>query len=179
MRRSPGGLGPGFYFWIGVLPGTGATPASFLPYGIARQYSKNTDEFGKGEIGGIMSPQASATAAVIMAGLFPWGLTPSALLFIEQKDFVWGLIGGIYIGSVLAFVLCVLATPFLAMIMRVPYAIITPLIIMISIVGSYTLNTSVTDSSTLMLIAIALLLLPVAQYVMRRRSRRASPSSAA
>ncbi|HET7700606.1 MAG TPA: tripartite tricarboxylate transporter permease [Candidatus Limnocylindria bacterium] len=255
-------------FWIGVLPGTGATPASFLSYGIARQYSKNKEEFGKGEISGIMSPQASAnaagvgsllpmitlgvpgspTAAVIMAGLFQWGLTPSALLFVEQKDFVWGLIGGIYIGSLLAFVLCVLAAPYLAMIMRIPYAVITPFIIMISIVGSYTLNTSMTDvfitiifgligywlrkmkyplaplvvaivlgdatekamrqsliasggsplifffrqdsstgqytefnalASTLMLIAIALFLLPLAQWLLRRRRRRDGSSAPA
>ena len=152
-------------FWIGVLPGTGATPASFLSYGIARQYAKNKEDFGKGEISGIMSPQASAnaagvgsllpmitlgvpgspTAAVIMAGLFQWGLVPGPLLLTENKDFVWGLIGGIYIGHIVAFVACVLLAPFLAMIMRVPYAVITPFIIMISIIGAYTLNTSMTD----------------------------------
>ncbi len=152
-------------FWIGVLPGTGATPASFLSYGIARQYAKNKADFGTGEISGIMAPQASAnaagvgsllpmitlgvpgspTAAVIMAGLFQWGLTPGPLLFTEEHDFVWGLIGGIYVGHVLAFVICVLAAPFLALIMRVPYAVITPFIIMISIIGSYSLNTSMTD----------------------------------
>ena len=83
-------------FWFGVLPGHGATAGSFLGYGLARQYSKNKANFGKGEITGIMAPQAAAdasavgslvpmvalgvpgspTSAVIMAGLFIWGLQP-------------------------------------------------------------------------------------------------------
>src|SRR6185503_18686066 len=88
-------------FLFGVLPGHGATAASFLGYGLARQYAKNKDDFGKGEISGIMGPQATAdaagvaslvpmitlgvpgspTSAVIMAGLFVWGLQPGPLLF--------------------------------------------------------------------------------------------------
>src|SRR3954469_13576028 len=152
-------------FLFGVLPGHGATAASFLGYGLARQYSKNKSEFGKGEISGIMGPQATAdaagvaslvpmitlgvpgspTSAVIMAGLFVWGLQPGPLLFIQHPDFVWGLIASIYLGHLLTFVLCLLAVPLLAMIMRVPYAIITPFIVVISIIGSYSLNNSMLD----------------------------------
>jgi putative tricarboxylic transport membrane protein len=152
-------------FFFGVLPGHGATAASFLGYGLARQYSKNKENFGKGEISGIMGPQAAAdaagvgsmvpmitlgipgspTSAVIMAGLFIWGLQPGPVLFLEHQDFVWGLIASIYLGHLLTFVLCLLAVPLLAMIMRVPYAIITPFIIVISIIGSYSLNNSMLD----------------------------------
>src|SRR5881628_2587149 len=119
-------------FFFGVLPGHGATAASFLGYGLARQYAKNKEDFGKGEISGIMGPQATAdaagvaslvpmvtlgvpgspTSAVIMAGLFVWGLQPG---------------------------------PLLAMIMRVPYAIITPFIVVISVICSYSLNNSMLD----------------------------------
>jgi len=152
-------------FLFGVLPGHGATAASFLGYGLARQYAKNKDDFGKGEISGIMGPQATAdaagvaslvpmitlgvpgspTSAVIMAGLFVWGLQPGPLLFIEHQDFVWGLIASIYLGHALTFIICLLAVPLLAMIMRVPYAIITPFIVIISIIGSYSLNNSMLD----------------------------------
>ena len=244
-------------FWIGVLPGTGATPASFLSYGIARQYSKNKEDFGRGEPAGILAPQASAnaagvgsllpmitlgvpgspTAAVIMAGLFIWGLNPGPLLFTEQKDFVWGLIASIYLGHVIAFAICVLATPLLASIMRIPYAIITPFIVLISIIGAYAATNQMKDvfivlvfgiigywlrkmryplaplvvalvlgdqterelrkaligsggdpfvlfgtplSALLMVVAIALFLLPVAQYLLRRRARgRAAGTPAA
>src|SRR5213594_1024664 len=152
-------------FLFGVLPGHGATAASFLGYGLARQYSKNKENFGKGEISGIMGPQAAAdsagvaslvpmitlgipgspTSAVMMAGLFIWGLTPGPVLFIQHQDFVWGLIASIYLGHLLTFVICLLAVPLLAMIMRVPYAIITPFIVVISVIGSYSLNNSMLD----------------------------------
>lgn len=152
-------------FWIGVLPGTGATPASFLAYGMARQYSRNKEDFGKGEISGIVAPQAAAdaagvgsllpmvtlgvpgspTAAVIMAGLFIWGLTPGPQLFVNNPDFVWGLIASIYLGQLFTFIICLLAVPLLASIMRVPYAIITPFIVVISLLGSYSINNSMTD----------------------------------
>jgi putative tricarboxylic transport membrane protein len=152
-------------FWFGVLPGHGATAGSFLGYGLARQYSKNKANFGKGEITGIMAPQAAAdasavgslvpmvalgvpgspTSAVIMAGLFIWGLQPGPLLFIDHPDFVWGLTASIYLGHLITFTMCLLAVPLLAKIMHAPYAIITPFIVIISIIGSYSLNNSMFD----------------------------------
>jgi putative tricarboxylic transport membrane protein len=152
-------------FWFGVLPGHGATAGSFLGYGIARQYSKNKENFGKGEISGIMGPQCAAdaaaigslvpmialgvpgspTSAVIMAGLFIWGLTPGPILFVQNPDFVWGLTASIYLGHFMTFAICLLAVPLLAAIMRTPYALITPFIVVISIIGAYSLNTSLAD----------------------------------
>src|SRR5438094_966932 len=152
-------------FFFGSLPGHGATAGSFLGYGLARQYSKNKADFGKGEISGIMAPQAAAdsaavgslvpmialgvpgspTSAVIMAGLFIWGLNPGPLLFVEHKDFVWGLIASVYLGHLLTFLICLTTVPLLAMIMRTPYAIITPFIVIISVIGAYSLNNSLFD----------------------------------
>ena len=152
-------------FWFGVLPGHGATAGSFLGYGIARQYSKNKENFGKGEISGIMGPQCAAdaaavgslvpmialgvpgspTSAVIMAGLFIWGLTPGPVLFIQNPDFVWGLTASIYLGHLMTFLICLTTVPLLAAIMRTPYAVITPFIVVISIIGAYSLNNSMTD----------------------------------
>ncbi|MDQ3811240.1 MAG: tripartite tricarboxylate transporter permease, partial [Chloroflexota bacterium] len=152
-------------FWFGALPGHGATAASFLGYGLARQWSTAKQRFGKGEISGIMGPQCAAdaagvgalvpmialgvpgspTSAVILAGLLIWGLTPGPLLFVEHADFVWGLIASVYLGHLITFLVCLLAVPLLASIMRVPYAIITPLIVLVSIIGSYSLNNSLLD----------------------------------
>ena len=152
-------------FWVGVMPGTGATPASFMGYGMARQYSKNREQFGKGALEGVMAPQAAAnaaglgsilpmvtlgvpgspTAAVIMAGLFIWGLTPGPQLFIDKPDFVWGLIASLYIAQTAALVICLVAVPALAAIMRLPYALLTPFIVVISIVGAYAINNSLFD----------------------------------
>ncbi|HEY8475285.1 MAG TPA: tripartite tricarboxylate transporter permease [Chloroflexota bacterium] len=149
-------------FWVGVMPGTGATPASFMGYGLARQYSKNPERFGKGAIEGVIAPQAGAnaagvgsilpmitlgvpgspTAAVIMAGLFIWGLTPGPRLFIDKPDFVWGLIASLYVAHTATFLLCLLAVPALAALMRIPYALLTPLIVALSILGAYAINNS-------------------------------------
>src|SRR5256714_4428783 len=152
-------------FWFGILPGHGATAGSFLGYGLARQWARNKEDFGKGEISGIMAPQAAAdsaavgslvpmialgvpgspTSAVIMAGLFIWGLQPGPLLFTEHHDFVWGLIASIYLGHLVTFIICLLAVPLLASIMRIPYAILTPFIVLISVIGAYSLNNSMLD----------------------------------
>jgi putative tricarboxylic transport membrane protein len=152
-------------FWFGVLPGHGATAGSFLGYGIARQYSKNKENFGKGEISGIMGPQSAAdasavgslvpmlslgvpgspTSAVLMAGLFIWGLTPGPLLFVEQREFVWGFIASIYLGHLLTFLMCLLTVPFLAAIMRAPYGVLTPFIVIISVIGAYSINNQMKD----------------------------------
>src|SRR3546814_6016602 len=90
----------------------GATPSSFMSYGLAKRFSKNGDKFGRGELEGIVAPETAAhaagtsallpmltlgipgspTAAVLLGGLLIWGLQPGPMLFIEQPDFVWGLI---------------------------------------------------------------------------------------
>ena len=102
----------------------GATPASFMSYGIAKRLSKNGDKFGTGEIEGVIAPETAAhaagtsallpmlalgipgspTAAVLLGGLLIWGLQPGPLLFVEQKDFVWGLIASMYLGNIVGLI---------------------------------------------------------------------------
>jgi putative tricarboxylic transport membrane protein len=152
-------------FFFGSLPGHGATAGSFLGYGLARQWSRNKENFGKGEISGIMAPQAAAdasavgslvpmlalgvpgspTSAVMMAGLFIWGLQPGPLLFIDHPDFVWGLMASIYLGHFITFLICLTAVPLLALIMRAPHGVLTPFIVIISVIGAYSLNNEMKD----------------------------------
>ena len=94
---------------------------------------------------GFISLLSGISFVPVTIGLFVWGLQPGPVLFIQHPDFVWGLIASIYLGHLLTFILCLLAVPLLAMIMRVPYAIITPFIVVISIIGSYSLNNSMLD----------------------------------
>ena len=63
----------------------------------------------------------SPTSAVIMAGLFIWGLTPGPLLFTEHHDFVWGLIASIYLGHLLTFIICLLAVPLLLIVLLIVF----------------------------------------------------------
>ena len=116
--------------WLGVTPG-GATPASFMSYGLAKRFSKNGHKFGTGELEGVVAPETAAhaagtsallpmltlgipgspTAAVLLGGLLIWGLQPGPLLFVEQKDFVWGLIASIYLGNVVGLVVVLSTVP--------------------------------------------------------------------
>jgi len=152
-------------FWIGVMPGTGATPASFMSYGMARQFSKHPEGFGKGEVEGVIAPETAAhsagigallpmitlgipgspTAAVMLAGFFIWGLNPGALLFIEQREFVWGLIGSMYVANVIGVILVLTLVPVFAAINRIPFAVLAPLIVILSSIGAFAVNNQVLD----------------------------------
>lgn len=136
--------------WMGISP-AGATPASFMSYGIAKRISKRGDNFGNGEIEGVIAPETAAhaagtsallpmialgvpgspTAAVLLGGLLIWGLQPGPLLFVEQKDFVWGLIASMYLGNVVAVVVVLATVPLFASILRIPFSIVGPVIVVI------------------------------------------------
>src|SRR6059058_496308 len=149
---------------MGITPG-GPTAASFMSYGIARRFSKRGRYFGTGEVEGIISPETadhaagtsallpmlslgipgSATAAVMMGGLMIWGLNPGPMLFVDQKDFVWGLIASMYVGNIVAVALVLLTVPVFAALMRIPFAVIAPLIVIICVVGAYSVSNSYLD----------------------------------
>ncbi len=161
-------------FWIGVLPGTGATPASFMSYGVAKQYSRSPEKFGTGAMEGLLATQSAAhaagigsllplvtlgvpgspTAAVMLGGLYIWGLQPGPLLFIEKQDFVWGLIASMYIGNIVGLFMCLLLVPLFAIILRVPYAILAPLIVLLSSVGAYAVNNRLFDVWLMLLFGV-------------------------
>jgi putative tricarboxylic transport membrane protein len=87
----------------------------------------------------------SATAAVMMGGLMVWGLQPGPLLFVEQREFVWGLIASMYVANVVAVVLVLVTVPFFASVLRIPFSIIGPLIIVTCLTGAYTVASSLFD----------------------------------
>ena len=150
--------------WMGITPG-GATPASFMSYGMARRMSRDPQSFGKGRIEGVVAPETAAhaagtsallpmltlgipgspTAAVLLGGLLIWGLQPGPMLFIEQKEFVWGLIASMYIGNIVGLIVVLTTVPWWAAILRIPFSIIGPVIIVICAIGAYTVNNSMFD----------------------------------
>jgi putative tricarboxylic transport membrane protein len=155
---------------MGITPG-GATPASFMSYGIARRASKDPDSFGKGQIEGVLAPETAAhaagtsallpmltlgipgspTAAVLLGGLLIWGLQPGPMLFVEQKDFVWGLIASMYLGNVVGLLVVLTTVPFWAAMLRIPFSVVAPVIIVVCAIGAYTVHNSMFDV-TLMLV---------------------------
>jgi putative tricarboxylic transport membrane protein len=150
--------------WMGITPG-GATPASFMSYGLAQRFGKNPAGFGKGELEGVVAAETAAhaagtsallpmltlgipgspTAAVLLGGLLIWGLQPGPLLFVEQKEFVWGLIASMYLGNVVGLIVVLTCVPLFASILRVPFGIIAPTIMVICAVGAYTVNYAMFD----------------------------------
>ncbi len=143
--------------WMGITPG-GPTAASFMSYGLAKRFSRRRRHFGKGEPEGIISPETadhaagtsailpmlalgvpgSATSAVMMGGLMIWGLNPGPTLFTDRPDFVWGLIASMYLGNVVAVILVLATVPMFAAILRIPFAIIGPMIVVVCFIGAYT-----------------------------------------
>jgi putative tricarboxylic transport membrane protein len=87
----------------------------------------------------------SPTAAVLLGGLLIWGLQPGPLLFVEQKDFVWGLIASMYLGNIAGLLVVLTAVPLFAAILRVPFPIIAPVIIVICAIGAYTVKNNMLD----------------------------------
>ena len=151
-------------FWMGFKPG-GATPASFMSYSFAKRFSKHPETFGKGELEGVVAPETAAhaagvaamlpmitlgipgspTAAVMLGGLIIWGLQPGPMLFKERPDFVWGLIASMYTGNIIGVLMVLAFVPLFAAILRVPFAILTPLIVIVCAVGAYAVHSSMID----------------------------------
>src|SRR5690349_16536670 len=149
---------------MGIVPG-GATPASFMSYGLGRQLSRDCRKLATGMVEGVLAPQPAAhaagtsallpmitlgvpgspTAAVLLGGLLLWGLQPGPLLFTEKADFVWGLIASMYLGNIVGLIVVLTCVPLFAAILRVPFAIIAPLILVICAIGAYTVHNAMFD----------------------------------
>jgi len=150
--------------WMGLKPG-GATPASFMAYGFAKQSSKKGDEFGHGASAGIIAPEAAAhgagtsaalpmitlgipgspTMAVIMGGLMIFGLLPGPMLFVEHPDFVWGFIGSCWIGNFIGLLVVLAFAPLFAAVLKIRFAIIMPIIVYVCAIGAYAVNNRMID----------------------------------
>ena len=90
----------------------------------------------------------------MLGGLLIWGLQPGPLLFIEQKDFVWGLIASIYIGNIAGLIVVLTTVPLFAAILRIPFSIIAPIIISICAVGAYTVHNALLDVSIMLIFGV-------------------------
>jgi putative tricarboxylic transport membrane protein len=158
---------------MGITPG-GATPASFMSYGLAKRFSKRGANFGRGELEGVVAPETAAhaagtsallpmltlgipgspTAAVLLGGLLIWGLEPGPMLFIEQPHFVWGLIASMYLGNIAGLIVVLTTVPVFAAILRIPFSIIAPIIVTVCAIGAYTVNNALLDISFMLVFGV-------------------------
>jgi putative tricarboxylic transport membrane protein len=152
-------------FLVGALPGAGATVASFLSYGLEKAVSRHPEKFGTGLVEGVAAPEGANnadaggalvplltlgipggnTTAILLGGLILWGYRPGPLLIQEHPQLFWGLVASMYIGNFLLLVLNLPLVPLFAQILRLPYYVLYPLIVGISIVGVYSVNNSLFD----------------------------------
>ncbi len=152
-------------FVIGVLPGAGATIATFLSYALEKRLSKTPERFGTGMIEGVASPEAannastggsmiplltlgipgSGTTAVMLGVLTLFNLQPGPLLFSKNPDFVWGLIASMYIGNAMLLVLNIAFVPAFVAVLKIPYKVMAALIAIFCLVGVYSVNYSMQD----------------------------------
>jgi len=170
---------------MGITPG-GATPASFMSYGIAQRMSNEPETFGKGQIEGVLAPETAAhaagtsallpmltlgipgspTAAVLLGGLMIWGLQPGPMLFVEHKDFVWGLIASMYLGNIVGLLVVLTTVPYWAAFLRIPFSVIAPVIVVICAIGAYTVHSAMFDVVMMMVFGVVGYLFKKLKYPM-------------
>ncbi|MCF6445062.1 tripartite tricarboxylate transporter permease [Nereida sp. MMG025] len=144
-------------FFVGMLPAAGATPAALMAYGIAKLTSKKSDQFGKGAIEGVAAPETannaastgsllpmltlgipgSPTTALLLGGMVMWGLVPGPMLFIEQPDFVWGLISSLYTANLAAVLVNLALIPLFVWALRMPFTVLCSIVFILCIVGGF------------------------------------------
>ena len=159
LRQGPLGC------FVGVLPGAGSTMATFLCYVFEKKVGRHGAEMGQGALVGVAAPEAgnngaaagafapllslgipgSGTTAVLLGGLMMWGLRPGPLLFTENPEFAWGLIASMYVGNLICLAISVMVIPFLVHILRVPKALVIPVVTVVCVVGSYSVGNNMLD----------------------------------
>jgi len=153
-------------FLLGLLPGCSAAITAFLSYDLAKKLSrKRKSLFGKGAIEGVAAPEAANNAtssagfiplfalgipaspplAVLLAGLMIYGLAPGPMLFEQKGSFVWTVIASMFIGNVLLLILNLPLVGMWARLTRIPFGILAPVILLLSLIGAYTVRNSLFD----------------------------------
>ncbi|MYZ49943.1 tripartite tricarboxylate transporter permease [Propylenella binzhouense] len=153
-------------FVVGVIPGAGATIASLMSYSIEKSVSREPERFGKGAMAGLVGPEAannaasagamvplltlgipgSASTAVLLAAFLLWGLRPGPLLMSQNPEFAWGLIASMYLGNIALLALNIFAIPLFVWMVKTPYRILAPAVILVCTIGTYSVNGSIVET---------------------------------
>jgi len=175
-------------FFVGVLPGAGATIASFLAYGVERNLANDEDrkQFGQGSLKGLAAPEAannaactgsfvplltlgipgSGTTAILLGALLAYGIQPGPRLFIDEPEIFWSVIVSMYFGNLMLLVLNLPLIPYIARLLLVPRQYLIPIIMFFSLMGVYLVSFNVFDIQMMVLIAICAVLLRLLDFPM-------------
>ena len=166
-RRSTGPIARGSIlgFFLGILPGGGAVIASFLSYAMEKRVSKTPERFGKGAIEGVAGPEAANNAAaggafiptltlglppnvvvaLLMGAFIIHGVQPGPLMMVQHPGLFWGIVVSMYIGNAMLLVLNLPLIGLWVQVLRIPYRVLFPLILLFCLIGVYSTSNSVFD----------------------------------
>lgn len=162
-------------FIVGVIPGAGATIASLMAYSVERSVSKTPEKFGTGEMAGLVAPETannaassgamiplltlgipgSASTAVLLAAFLMWGLRPGPLFMEQNPELAWGLIASMYLGNMALLAISIFAIPLFVKLIKVPYRILGPTVIVICTLGTFSVNASFIETYIMFAAGIA------------------------
>lgn len=182
-------LGGFLGYFVGILPAAGATPASLMAYGLAKTFSNDPESFGKGNVAGVAAPESannsastgsmlpmitlgipgSPTTAILLGGMIIWGLRPGPLLFQEHPEFVWGLIGSLYVANVFTLIINLAFIPLFVRVLTLKFTILAPVIFILCMVGGYAPEQSMHD-------VWLMLLFGVVGYLLRKLNYPVAPA---
>lgn len=177
-----------FGFIIGVLPGAGATIASFLAYGMERNFAsaKEKLKFGKGSLRGLAAPETannaastgsfvplltlgipgSGTTAIMLGALIAAGVQPGPRLFVDNPDVFWSVIISMYFGNLVLLILNLPLIPYISRLLAIPRQILIPLILFFSITGVYLVSFNTFDIQMMVFITVIALFLKMLDFPM-------------
>jgi len=188
LRHSFGtmALGSLLGYFVGILPAAGATPGSLMAYGMAKSMSHHPERYGKGEVNGVVAPESannaastgsmlpmltlgipgSPTTAILLGGMIIWGLEPGPLLFIDQQEFVWGLIASLYAANLFTLIVNLAFIPLFIWVLKLPFTILAPIIFVLCVIGGYAPTNSMHDVWLMLIFGVAGFLLRKLDYPM-------------
>jgi putative tricarboxylic transport membrane protein len=167
LRESSGAIGRasviGFIF--GIIPGVSHVVSTFVSYATEKRLSKHPEQFGKGAIAGVAGPETANNAvtgtamipllalgipsipatAILLSALTIHGVQPGPLLLKDHPEVFWGLVASMYIGNIMLLILNLPLVGIFVNLLRIPYAWLVPIILIVSIIGVYSVNSSVLD----------------------------------
>ncbi len=169
---------------IGAMPGLGASPAAFMAYSEAQRKSKKPDTFGKGNVEGVLAPEAANNAttgsamipmltlgipgddvtAVIMGAFLIQGITPGPSIFFEHTHTIYGIFGALIICDILLYFVAKAGFHFWVRIMQLPRYIIFSVVTVLAFVGTYSINQNMFDIACLLIFAVIGYLMRIFQF---------------
>jgi putative tricarboxylic transport membrane protein len=189
-KRSIGPILRGTFigYLLGILPGGGAVLSSFVSYGVEKRISKKPETFGKGAIEGVAGPETANNAgaggafiplfalgippnpviAILMGAFIIYGVTPGPTFITQYPKIFWGVIASMYIGNCMLVLLNLPLIGLWVKLLKIPYRVLMPLILIFCLIGSYSLNNNVGD-------VIIMIVFGVLGYIMRKFGYEEAP----